>query len=254
MRSAIALLSLSLALFGATPVSAQFIGIPPAVVARWVTRSPAPADQQVALKEGESVTFSTLVPKRNLVSAEPFLDAQGKVLIPQGTHFIDADIVSGKNTGLPMVCSIERQKGNESHFCLIDTDRDGRFESFTKLYANSDYFFMSIARPSPKLGKAAIALNLDSESPPIIADVKLYFENRAEWVKLNVFHFCVFSFHQSILGMKHAEPRCSSLKVEVKDGQYPKGFNYLGGSVEFLSGSGDTVTVRISPPGPENSI
>ena len=254
MRSAIAFLSLPLALFGAVPISAQFIGIPPTVVARWVTPSPAPAEQQVTLKEGQSVAFSALVPKRNLVSAEPFLDSQGKMLIPQGTHFIDADIVWGKNVGLPAACSIERQKGNESHLCLVDTDRDGRFESYMKLYANSDYFFMSIARPSPKPGKAAIALNLDSANSPMVADVKLYFENRAEWVKVNVFHFCVFSFNQSVLGMKHAEPRCSSMKVEVKDGQYTRGFNYLGGSVEFLSGSGDTVTVRINPPRPGNSI
>jgi hypothetical protein len=254
VRSAIALLSLSLAMFGAAPISAQFIAIPPTVVARWVTLSPAQAEHQVTLKEGQSAAFSALVPKRNLVSAESFLDSQGKVLIPQGTHFIDADIVWGKNIGLPVACSIERQKGNESHLCLVDTDRDGRFESYMKLYANSDYFFMAIARPSPKPGKAAIALKPDSANPPIVVDVKIYFENRAELVKVNVFHFCVFSFNQSILGMKHAQPRCSSMKVEVKDGQYPKGFNYLGGSVDFLSGSGDTVTVRINPPGPGNSI
>ncbi|MFM5893626.1 MAG: hypothetical protein ACKOQM_04240 [Novosphingobium sp.] len=247
-------MSLWLALFGAAPISAQYIAIPPTVVARWVTPSPAQAEQRVTLKAGQSAAFSALVPKRNLVSAEPFLDSQGKVLIPQGTHFIDADIVWGKNIGLPVACSIERQKGNESHLCLVDTDRDGRFESYMKLYANSDYFFMAIARPSPKSGKSGIALSVEESSPPIIADVKLYFENRADWVKVNVFHFCVFSFNQSVLGMKHAEPRCSPMKVEVKDGQYPKVFSYLGGSVEFLSGSGDTVTVRISPPGPGNSI
>lgn len=254
MRGAIALLSLTLALVGAVPASAQFIGIPPTVVARWVTPASASHGRQEMIKEGQSVMFSSLLSKRNLVSAQAFHDSQGKVLIPQGTHFVDADIVWGKNSGLPVACSIERQKGNESHLCQVDKDRDGLFESYMKLYGNSDYFFMSIARPSPKQGKTAIALRLDESNSPISADVKLYFENRAELAKVNVFHFCVFSFNQSVLGMRQAEPRCSPMKVEIKDGQYPMTFQYLGRSVEFLSGAGDTVAIRITSPSPGNSI
>ncbi len=248
MRAASALVSAILGLIAASPAAAQYIAIPPTVTARWVTNAPSGGGTTVSLAKGQSVNFSALVPEQDLVSAEPFLDAGGKLLIPGGTRFVGADIVWGKNIGLPTACAIERQKGNESHLCLVDRDRDGRFESWMKLYSVSDYFFMSIARPSPKPGKTGIALIRNGSDSSITADVKLFFESRADLAKVNVFHFCVFSLNQSVLGIKRAEPRCSPMKVEVRDDQYPKTFQYLGGSVEFLAGAGANASVRMIPP------
>lgn len=248
MRGTSALASALLGLVATSPAAAQYIPIPPTVTARWITIAPSGGDTTFSLAKGQSINFSALVPEQGLVSEEPFLDAGGKLLIPGGTRFVGADIVWGKNIGLPTACAIERQRGNESHLCLVDRDRDGRFESWMKLYSVSDYFFMSIARPSPKPGKTGIALVQDVSGSAITADVKLFFESRADLAKVNVFHFCVFSFNQSVLGIKRAEPRCSPMKVEIKDDKYPKVFQYLGGSVEFLTGAGANVSVRMTSP------
>lgn len=216
----------------------------PGVEATWMVLANSTEARTFQLKEGTAENFARIVPERLLKMNSVAKDEKGKDLV------VSDALMVGATRNEFVACELFRHIGNKSFTCLRDDDHDGQFESYSRtrlssdIYLNGGWFYKEGKLAQPV---SATLLNSRRDSPDIF--VELFFENRAEWVGHNILQICIQRFGvKTLWGGKQTVRMCRPEEIDLKDADYPKGFNLYGGRVTFLSRDKDLIETRIEPP------
>ncbi len=220
----------------------------------WMVVPQSLPTKQLTLTPDQSEPLFRIVPKsiyRLPVDAVP---QKGKTLIPAGTYLAAVDDVPG------MVCEPTRRRGNESFFCLVDTDGDGRFDACRRLPSKeisygrrgmvirkSEYLFSMATPLAPETREQPIAIDRwqsgDGFSP---LAVELVFDSRFALQSANRFAICISrSDLKDVWGGTIPTRVCLPQITEVKDRDLPVEQNFLGTKVRFLSVAGKALQAEI---------
>jgi hypothetical protein len=217
---------------------------PPTHKAQWVILGDPAGERTISFKETTAENFARIIPNILMRLDGDVALAGGKFRIPKGTLLVGVD------GGTRLACEMIRRSGNESIGCLQDTDDDGAFDSGWKMRTGSEFLLNAFIAPAAtKLPAPVKATTLDPRKDSPEVHIELFFENRAEWVKLNDLKVCIQRRDlKTIWGGVMPLRVCLGQGIRIKDKEYPYTLRMFGGSVVFLSGRGDIMQTRMNPP------
>jgi len=173
-------------LAGGLVIALMLIGAgPPARPAPWIAVGEASPPRQERLTQNGGIKLARIFPKSLIVSESEVLFPNGRVLTPSRTLFIQTDDPNN------IYCELKK-RASIGVACLIDADRDGKFESYFITWPGTDYYFYSITSKE-KIG------SLSSQVPYHVVQPK------AEVTDVNLW---LYMPHRGVLGKKNTLDIC----------------------------------------------
>jgi hypothetical protein len=209
----------------------------------WVALNSEASDKEIALKERHAEPFVEIAPRSSYRSTGAAEDAAGKMLVPQGTVFLDAP--SGSATRCTVVYIRFRRFA-----CLIDRDGDGKFEVLDLMVAESELFFAGkVVGKDIALRKPVELVPLDrkTEAPRFV--VKIGLMQRGKIMGRTNVTMCIdpAAAHRWPDG-KWGDRICLRHVTQINDSEFPRTTELYGVTIAFLSRVGDKVNIRLTYP------
>lgn len=254
MRVAIAA---TLALLFADPTLAQDQEKPERIryVTSWIAAEPLTELDGALPKVGEQtevarkgvVMAARLVPEQVAVLEAAVSDAKGKPLADKDQPLFSLETSSGiafctssnfKGGGLSSFLS---EGAQSKHFCFVDADKDGSFESYFKK--------SSLIKALPNFSGRT------SKRPKTIPDVAYTTKPGKEWAELlyvaleyrgNANARGNHVFQTNFGNGEKSDNLSNRLVVKAKD--LPRSVSWLGGSFELISGENSVAQLRVEKP------
>lgn len=218
---------------GLTPATNE----PELIRAEWIALASPTARKIVKIEKNNGEPFIEVAPRNVYRLPTAAISDDGKPLVSSDT------ILTSTTNRDDLWCELDRKAGHKTIVCLIDRDRDGAADAYTKSPLASDMLIFSALYPWIKPLKQPISvLKLDpSEAPRLTVEIRY---DRASMAKTNIFSFCT---RNKRMGSSLASPGiiCLPNDIKIKDGNFPFQFSLYGSSIQFLSASNGWAEVEI---------
>lgn len=210
----------------------------------WVALTGQASDREVALIERHSEPFVEIVPRNSYRSTVAAQGANGKVLVPEGTVFLEAQ------AGPAVRCSVVYIRFRR-FACLIDRDSDGTFETLNLMVAESELFFAGnvVGKDIPLMKPVGfVPLDRKTEAPRFVVTIDLL--QRGKIMGRTNVVMCIAPPADSHRwpGGKWGNRICLPKVTQISDSEFPQTRELYGVSIAFLSRVGDKVNIRLTYP------
>jgi hypothetical protein len=221
-----------------------------------VIDSPAMLPEPVWVDEFHSFVTVEMVPLEHWRAVRPVLDAAGKEIVPAGTSLIglvgDVKGACTNNPQGPVRHTLLVNVIQASNVCLIDTDKDGRFDQY---FAWAGRSIGSI--PIPKLRNTLTPASLEAADPRAFPDklpLYLQYDYFASFVDNLSFGLCLSKDVGRSATMSGAGyyVGCVGREFSVHRSRLPEAFEALGGKFMVKQKDGKRLLIeQVSPIVPQ---
>lgn len=210
----------------------------------WIILPDRPPAATAWIGPHSSITSSRLVPRRAFATGAEAVALDGRPLMPAGTRLTELASqtrVACMMAPPPRGGTASVLLGQRARICLVDQDRDGRFEQFFRLGGSFTGFFTGAGR-LPREREAMQPLAYTEIDPTTIPDLpRIYIRYGwfASLINRLIFQVCLGEQGPAI---------CISEEARVNQGQLPATFELLGAQFRVEAKLENRVQVTMLTP------